>query len=322
MKIHFFAVALAILSVLAPVPASAQYPGKLVKLIVPYPPGGPVDNVGRIIAQQLSKGLGQPVVVENRAGAAGTIGAEAVANSPGDGYTLLLGTTGTLASAPSLYRNLRYDPGKSFAPISLVASGPYLVVVNSSLPANSLRDLIELAKSKPGQLNFGSAGTGNPLHIAGEMFKAAAGVDLVHVPYKGAVPALTELMAGRIQIIIANIDVFSAAIPTGKIRVLAVAGPKRLSQLPSVPTAAEAGLPNYEVSNWFGLVAPRGTPTDIVGRLNAEVLNALATKQVKDSLLNRGFEPAGGSPEQFSAFIVSESARWSHAVKESGAKLD
>lgn len=322
MKLFFFAAALAFLSVLAAAPASAQYPTKPIKLVVPYPPGGPVDNVGRIIAQQLSKGLGQAVVVENRAGAAGTIGAEAVAKSPSDGYTLLLGTTGTLASAPSLYPSLGYDPAKSFAPISLLASGPYLVVIGSSVPAKSLRELIALARSKPGQLNFGSAGIGNPLHIAGEMLKTAAGVDLVHVPYKGAVPALTDLMAGRIQIIIANIDVFTSAIPTGKVRVLAVAGPKRLPQLQDVPTAAEAGLPDYEVSNWFGLVAPRGTPMEVIGRLNAEVSRALATKQVQDSLSLRGLEPAGGSPEQFSAFIASESTNWSRAVKASGAKLD
>ncbi|MBI2960344.1 MAG: tripartite tricarboxylate transporter substrate binding protein [Betaproteobacteria bacterium] len=322
MKKLCFAVAVAIVSALVSAFASAQYPARPIRLIVPYPPGGPVDNVGRIFAQQLSPGLGQPVVVENRPGAAGTIGAEAVAKSPADGYTLLLGTTGTLASAPSLYPNLGYDPAKSFAPISLLASGPYLVVVSSSLSANSLRDLIELAKSKPGQLNFGSAGTGNPLHIAGEMFKTTAGVDLVHVPYKGAVPALTDLMAGRIQIIIANIDVFTAAIATGKIRILAVAGPKRLAQLQNVPTAAEAGLPGFEVSNWFGLVAPRGTPNDAIARLNAEVSKALATRQVQDSLLNRGLEPGGGLPEQFQTLISAEGARWSRAVKASGAKLD
>lgn len=322
MKMLFFAATLSILSGLAPLAASAQYPSKPIRLIVPLPPGGPVDNVGRIIAQQLSEGLGQPVVVENRPGAAGTVGAEAAAKSPSDGYTLLLGSTGTLASAPSLNPNLGYDPVRSFAPISLLASGPYLVVVHSSVPANSLRELIEFARSRPGQLNFGSAGTGNPLHIAGEMFKTAAGVNLVHVPYKGAAPALTDLIAGRIQIMIANAENFSPAIQTGKIRVLAVAGPKRLPQLQNVPTAAEAGLPDYEVSSWFGLLAPRGTPGDIVRRLNAEVSRALAMKEVQDSLLNRGLEPAGGSPEQFSAFIGSESAKWSRAVKASGAKLD
>jgi len=322
MRIRFFSAALALLCVLAAAPALAQYPIKPIKLVVPYPPGGPVDNVGRIIAQQLSKGLGQPVVVENRAGAAGTIGAESVANSPNDGYTLLLGTTGTLASAPSLYPSLGYDPARSFAPISLLASGPYLVVIGSSVPANSLRELIELARSKPGQLNFGSAGVGNPLHIAGEMLKTAARVDLVHVPYKGAVPALTDLMAGRIQIIIANIDVFTSAIPTGKIKVLAVAGRRRLPQLQDVPTAAEAGLPDYEVSNWFGLLAPRGTSNDVIGRLNTEVSRALATKQVQDSLSMRGLEPAGGSPEYFAALIASDGTKWSRAVKASGAKLD
>jgi len=322
MKILFFATALSIFSGLAPLPASAQYPSKPIRLILPGPPSGPTDSVGRIIAQQLTEGLGQPVVVEHRPGAAGAIGAEAAARSPSDGYTLFQGSTSTLASAPSLYPNLGYDPVKSFAPISLLASAPYLVVVHSSVPANSLRELIEFARSKPGQLNFGSAGTGNPTHIAGEMLKNAAGLDLVHVPYKGAAPALTDLIAGRIQILIANAEAFSSAVQTGRIRVLAVAGPKRLSQLQNVPTAAEAGLPDYEVSSWFGLLAPRGTPSDVVRRLNAEVSRALAMTEVQDSLLNRGLEPGGGSPEQFSAFIGSEIVRWSRAVKASGAKLD
>ena len=302
--------------------ASAQYPTKPIRLIVAFPPGGPGDIVGRLIAQRLSDGLGQSVIVENRPGAGGTIGAESAAKSPADGYTILLGTTSTLAIAPSLYPSLGYDPVKSFAPISLVVNAQFLVVVHASVPANSLRELIDLAKSKPGQLNFGSSGNGNLVHIAGEMFKIAAGVDLVHIPYKGSAPALTDLLSGRIQILFDQPATFQPHFQTGKINALAVAGPKRLPQLPSVPTTVEAGLPGYEVSGWSGLVAPRGTPTDVVMRLNSEVQKALATRELQENLSKLGIEPYGSSPEQFSVLISSDGAKWSRAVKASGAKLD
>lgn len=298
------------------------YPSKPLKLLVPFPAGGVPDIVGRVIAQALAQGLGQPVLVDNRAGAAGTVGLEAGAKSPADGYTLVLGTTGTLASAPSLYPSLGYDPIKSFAPISLLITAPFLVVVHPSMPANSLRELIDFAKSKSGQLNFGSAGSGGPPHIAGEMFKSAAGVDIVHVPYKGLPTAVTDLLTGRIQIMFNQLAPFQSHIDAGKLRALAVAAPSRVRQLPSVPTAAESGLPGYEVSIWFGLLAPSGTPNDVIKRLNAEVLKALATKEVQNSLSAQGFEPSASSPEQFSALIVHETAKWSRAIKASGAKLD
>ena len=322
MKELVAALAFLVSSGLVPVPASAQYPTKPIKLIVAFPPGGPTDIVGRLMAQKLSEALGQLVIVENRPGAAGTIGAEAAAKAPGDGYTLLLGTTGTLASAPSLYPNLGYDPVKSFAPISLVISAPFLVVVHPSVPADSLRELIDLAKAKPGQLNFGSGGNGHPLHIAGEMFKMTANVDLVHVPYRGTAPALIDLLTGRIQVMFEQLAAFRPHLQSGKLRALAVASPRRLTQLPMVPTTAEAGLPGYEVSVWFGLVAPKGTPNDVVERLNSEVQKALTMTEVREALSNQGFEPSGSSPEEFSTLIGAESARWSRAVGASGAKLD
>jgi tripartite-type tricarboxylate transporter receptor subunit TctC len=318
-------VGVAVLLLLGPWSTAAfaqAYPSKPVKLIVPFPPGGVPDIVGRVIAQGLSQRLGQSVLVDNRAGAAGTVGVEAGAKSPGDGYTLVLGTTGTLASAPSLYPNLGYDPVKSFAPVSLLISAPFLVVVHPSVPANSLRELVDFAKSRAGQLNFGSVGSGSPPHIAGEMFKIAAGVDLVHVPHKGLPSAVTDLLTGRIQIMFNQLAPFQSHVHAGKLRALAVAAPNRVSQLPSVPTTAESGLPGYEVSIWFGLLVPRSTPNDVVTRLNSEVLKALSTKEVHDSLSAQGFEPSGSSPEQFSALIVSETARWSGAIKASGAKLD
>jgi tripartite-type tricarboxylate transporter receptor subunit TctC len=303
--------------------ASAQaYPSKPVRLIVPFPSGGVPDIVGRVVAQRLSQALGQPVLVDNRVGAAGTVGLEAGAKSPGDGYTLVLGSTGTLASAPNLYPSLGYDPIKSFAPISLLVSAPFLVVVHPSTPATSLKGLVDFAKSRPGQINFGSVGSGSPPHIAGEMFKSAAGVDLVHVPYKGLPTGVTDLITGRIQIMFNQLAPFLPYIQAGKLRPLAVAASSRIPQLPSVPTAAESGLTGYEVSIWFGLLAPKGVPNDVIAKLNAGVLQALATKEVKDSLSTQGFEPGGSSPEQFSRLIVSETAKWSRAIRASGAKLE
>lgn len=307
---------------MTPFCSAGPYPSKPIKLIVGFPAGGPADYAARLIGTKLAEALGQPVIVDNRAGAGGTIGAEAAAKSPGDGYTLFWGSTGTLASAPSLYPNLGYDPVKSFAPISRVINGPFLVVVNASVPANSLRELIDLAKTQPGKLNYGSGGNGGPPHIAAEMFKVAAGVNLVHVPYKGMAPALPDLLAGRIDLIFDLPATWLPHIRTGKIKALAVAGPRRLLQLPNVPTTAEAGLPGYEISVWFGLVAPADTPIEIVRRLNVEVQKALAIKEVQDSFSNQGFEPAGSSPEEFAALIRRDGAKWANAVKASGAKID
>lgn len=305
------------------VTALAQgYPTKPIKLIVPFTPGGPVDILSRISAQELSEGLGQPIVVENRGGAGGTIGTKAAANAPSDGYTIVLGTSGALTMAPSLYPKVGYDPENSFAPISLLAIGAYIVFVSPAVPASSLKELINLARSKPSQLNYGSAGFGSPLHIAGEMFKSVAKLDLVHVPFKGGAEATVALFTGQVQVII---NVFAPAgqyVQAGKLRALAVASSRRHPLLPDVPTAAEAGLPGFEVNSWFGVLAPRGTPNDVIKRLNAEVLKALATKEMRNTIVNQGFEPAGSSPEEFSAFIREDYAKWSRVIKATGARIE
>jgi tripartite-type tricarboxylate transporter receptor subunit TctC len=274
------------------------------------------------MAQKLSDALGQQVYVENRGGAGGTIGAEAAAKSPPDGYTLFFASTGTLASAPALQPDLRYDPVKAFAPISTLANAPVVIIVSSALPVNSLQELIALARAKPGELKFGSAGTGHFVHIAGEMFKGAARVDLLHVPYKGVAAALIDLFGGRIDAMFDAFAQYEPHLQSGKLRALAVAHPKRLSRLPNVPTTAEAGLPSYELASWFGLAAPAGVSSDIVQRLNGEVVKALATREVVETLQRLGLEPAGSSPQQYAAMMVEDLAKWRQAVKAAGIKID
>src|SRR5688572_6266922 len=298
------------------------YPAKPVKLIVPFPPGGNTDIVGRLIAQKLSDGLGQQVYVENRGGAGGTIGAEAAAKSAADGYTLFFATTGTLASAPSMQPDLRYDPVKAFAPISTLANAPVVVLAAAEVPVKSLKELVEAAKAKPGQLKFGSAGTGHFVHLAGEMFKTAAGVDMLHVPYKGVNAALTDMLGGRIELMFDAPAQYEPHLQSGKVRALAVASPKRLARLPDVPTTSEAGLPGYELASWFGLAAPAGTPAEAISRVNAEVLKALAAQDVVQTLNKLGLEPAGSSPQQYATMIVEDLAKWRRAVKAAGIKLE
>lgn len=297
------------------------YPARPVKLIAPYAPGGPTDIMSRVLAQQLTGGLGEQVIVENRPGAGGTIGAEAAAKSPADGYTLLLGTASTLAMAPPLYPRLGYSAA-DFVPVGVFADAPFLVVVNPSVPANTLKEFIALAKSKPGQLSYGSAGVGNILHISGELFKSMAGVNILHVPYKGGAPARTDLVAGRIQAMFEMYATFRADIAPGKVKVLAVASSKHHPLLPNVPTAAEAGLPGYEASAWFGIVAPKGTPDEAVNRLNAGIQKALGSKEVLDLLAKLAFQPRGGSPQDFGALIQSEAVKWAKVIKEAGIKVD
>ena len=306
----------------APNSFAATYPAKPIKLIVAFQAGGAPDIVARLVARKLSESLGQPVIVDNRPGAGGIIGAALAAKSAADGYTLFLGTTGTLASAPCLYSALDYDPVKSFAPISLLVKAPFLVLAHASVGATSLKDLIALAKSKPGQLNYGSAGNGGPTHIAAEMFKSAASVDLYHVPYKGATTALPDLLMGRIHLFFDVPAVWLPHVHSGKINALAVAGPKRIPQLPNVPTSAEAGLPGYQVSVWFGLVAPRGTPNEVLTLLNAETKKTLATKEIRTALSEQGFESSSSSPEEFATLISSDGDKWCRAVKASGATVD
>lgn len=304
--------------------AHAQgYPTHPPRLIVPFPAGGSTDFIGRSLAKKLGEGLGQQLLVENRAGAGGTIGLAALARSPADGYSLGLGTVSTLGMAPVVRANPPYDSLAAFAPVSLVASAPFIVVVNASVPAKSLGELIALARANPGRYNFGSIGDGTLQHFAGESFKSIARVEIVHVPYKGAAPVLVDLLAGQVQIGFDIIASFQAQnIQSGRLRALAVLGPARIAQLPSVPTAEEAGLPGLHVTAWFGLIAPKGTPAEIVTRLNAEVRKAVASAELREAIATQGLEAMADSPQEFAGFIEREMARWAQVVKTSGFKAE
>ena len=305
----------------APALAQAQYPSRPIHLIVPFPAGGSSDLLGRALAKKMSEGLAQQVIVENRAGAGGTIGIGAVAKAPADGYTLGLGTVSTLGMAPVVRAHPPYDSLAAFAPVSLVANAPFVLVVNASVPAKSLAELIELAKSRPGQLNFASIGDGTLQHFTGESFKSLAGINMVHVPYKGVAPALVDLLGGQVQVMFDILASFQVQnIQSGKLRALAVLGPTRIAQLPSVPTTAEVGLSGFEVTAWFGAIAPRETAPEIVARLNAEVRKAVASAEMREAISAQGFEPSAGSPGQFSEVIRSEIAKWAQVVKVSGFK--
>ena len=306
----------------APSSSAQTYPSKPVKIVVPFPPGGPTDVVGRLVAAKLGEALNQQFVVENRAGAGGTVGSEAVAQALADGYTLLYGSTSTLAMAPSLYRKLGYDPRKSFAPISLVSSGPLLVAINAALPAQTLAQLIALAKDKPGALNYGSAGNATPPHLAAELFKSLSATQLTHVPYKGGAPALQAIAAGEVQVIFEGIVTLLPQIKAGRLRALAISGTARDAALPDVPTVAEAGLPAFQVNFWSGLVAPAGTPVEVVNLLNAALRRALLAADSRETLTKFGLAPAGNTPAEFARFIDTEIIRWDRAVQASGAKVD
>jgi tripartite-type tricarboxylate transporter receptor subunit TctC len=324
----FFAVArravLLVLTLFAGYANSVEttYPTKPVRLVVPFPAGGTTDTIGRLIGQQLSARLGQQFVIDNRPGAAGGIGADIVAKASADGYTILLGTVATHSINPSLYARLPYDAVRDFAPISLLATSPNVLVVNPMLPARSVQELVALAKAKPGALTFASGGNGTTHHLAGELFKGMAGVDMTHVPYKGNAPAITDVIGGQVNVMFDNIGNSLPHIKAGKLRALAVTGPVRSPVLPNAPTLAELGFGGYNITPWFGLFAPAGTPQTIITRLNAAVNAALHDKQVRDLLRSEGIEAQGNSLEQFRAFLQAESVRWSKLVKESGAHID
>jgi tripartite-type tricarboxylate transporter receptor subunit TctC len=298
------------------------YPNRSIRLVVPFPAAGTTDILARAVAQKLTESLGQSVVVDNRPGAAGNIGSDLVAKSSPDGYTLLMGTVGTHAINPSLYSKMPYDHLKDFVPVVLVAGVPNVLVVNPALPINSVADLIKLAKDKPGTINFASSGSGTSIHLSGELFKTMAGVDMTHVPYKGSAPALTDLMGGQVQIMFDNLPSSLAQIKAGKLRAVAVTSMNRAPALPNVPTINESGLPGFEASSWFGVLAPAGTPAPIVARINAEVNKWLQSADAREKLLGQGAEAAGGSPEQFATFIRAETEKWAKVVKASGAKVD
>ncbi|MEP6943443.1 MAG: tripartite tricarboxylate transporter substrate binding protein [Betaproteobacteria bacterium] len=298
------------------------YPTHAIKLIVPFPAGGTTDILARDVAKRLTETLGQSVVVDNRPGAGGNIGSDLVAKSPPDGYTLLMGTVGTHSINPGLYAKMPYDHVKDFAPVVLVAGVPNVLVVNPSVPVTSVADLIKLAKSKPGTINFASSGNGTSIHLSGELFKTMAGVDMTHVPYKGSAPALADLLGGQVQIMFDNLPSSLPQIKGGKLRAIAVTSAKRAPALPDVPTIAESGLPGFEASSWFGVLAPAGTPATVIARINGEVNKWLQSPEGKQQLVAQGAEAAGGPPEQFAAHIRTETEKWAKVVKASGAKVD
>jgi len=299
------------------------YPNHSIRLVVPFPAAGTTDILARLVAQRLTETMGQSVVVDNRPGAAGNIGSDVVAKAPADGYTLLMCTVSTHAINPNLYAKIPFDHIRDFAPVILVAAVPNVLVVNPSLPVYTVADLIKLAKSKPGTINFASSGSGTSIHLSGELFKTMAGVDMTHVPYKGSAPALTDLVGGQVQVMFDNLPSALPQIKAGKLRAVAVTSPKRAPALPDVPTIAESGLPGFEATSWFGVVAPAATPAAIVSKLNAEIDKWLRMPETKEQLLAQGAADAvGGTPEQFAAFIRGETDKWAKVVKASGAKVD
>jgi tripartite-type tricarboxylate transporter receptor subunit TctC len=304
--------------------ASAQqaYPTRPIRLIVPYPPGGPTDIIGRTINDRLGKRLGQQVVVDNRAGAATVIGTDIAAHSPADGYTLLLATITTLAVNPALKARLPYHPERDFAPVSMLASQPYLLVVHPGVPANSVSQLVAYAKTQPGKLSYASAGIGAGAHLAAELLKHMAQIDVVHVPYKGSSPAMTDVMGGRCAYMFAGISAAHPHTLSGKLRALAVSTAKRSTALPEIPTIAESGLAGYHLNTWNSLVVPRGTPAAIIRRLNTEVVGILNEPEVKERLKQQGIDPDPGTPAQLAAHIKSEVARFDSLIKAIGIKVE
>lgn len=298
------------------------WPSRPVRLVIPFPAGGSTDIVGRLIADKLTQSLGQPVIVDNRGGAGGTTGSDVVAKAAPDGYTFLMGTSSTHAIAPALYPKLAYDVARDFAPVSLLGTATILMVVHPSVPAKSVAEFVALAKAKPGQMMFGSTGNGSVSHLTAEHFKSAAGIDMQHVPYKGDTPMTLDLVAGRVHVAFGTAVAFLPFVQAGKLNALAVtdAGPSPVA--PKLPTVAASGLPGFEALQWFGLLAPAGTPKDIVARMHSEVAKALRLPEVQERLQGLGMQIVGGGPDQFGSFMRSESAKWSRIVRESGAKVD
>jgi len=299
-----------------------QYPAKPVRMVVPFPAGGPTDIVGRTIGQKLNDTLGQPVIIDNRAGAGGVIGTEHVAKSPPDGYTLLLGSISGLAVAMSLYPNRGYDSLRDFAPVTQAVTVTNILVVHPSLPVKNVRDLLALARAKPGALNYASSGSGTVTHLAGELFKTLGRVNIVHVPFKGGAPALTALMSGEVQMSYENSLIVVPHIKAGKLHALAVTGVQRSKLMPELPTIAEGGLPGYAASGWYGFVVPAAVSKEIVGRLNADIARILRMPDVVERLSGQGAEPVGDTAEQFGAFIRSEIEKWTGLVKTANMKAD
>jgi tripartite-type tricarboxylate transporter receptor subunit TctC len=298
------------------------YPVRPIHFVVPYPAGGPLDAVARLLGQRVSERVKQPVIVENKPGAGGNIGADFVAKSPADGYTILMGAVATHAINPTLYASIPYDAEKDFKPVTQLASTPNVLVVNPSLPVHDVREFIAYAKANPGKLNFGSGSTGSAGHLAGELFKSMAGVEMTHIPYKGAAPAMNDLIAGQINLMFDNLASSLAQVKAGKIRALAVTTATRSPLAPELRTIAESGLPGFDINTWFGLFVPAGTPLEVVEVLHDEFNRALSDPGIRDKMLAIGAEPVGSTPAQFAAYIHSESAKYARIIKASGAKAD
>jgi len=306
---------------IAPLGAMAQnYPNKPIRLVVPYAPGGSAGTLARLVGDKVSASLGQPVVIDHRPGGGTIIGNEMVAKAAPDGYTLVLGTVTSHAMITSLSPNVPFDPEKDFAPISLIASLPFVLVTHPSVPAKNVSELVSLGKSRPQQLSFGSAGNGTSNHLAGELFKVRTGVGLVHIPYKGSAPALADLLGGQISMMF---DLTATALPqiaAGKVRALAITSPKRSPVAPDLPTMAEAGVPGVEVVSWFGILAPAGTPAPVVTTLNREIVKAMQSQDVQAAMVKLGAEPLTSTPQEFAAYITSERAKWADVVRKAGIK--
>jgi tripartite-type tricarboxylate transporter receptor subunit TctC len=305
-----------------PVFGQEKYPAKPIRLVVPFAPGGSTDIFARLVGERLAPALGQPVVIENRAGAGGNIGAEAVARAAPDGYTVLMATTGVMAINQALYRNLGYDAARDLVPVVFIASITNVLIVPPELPAKSVAELVALAKSQPGRLSFASSGAGSSTHMSAELFKVMTGTDVLHVPYKGSGQALPDLMSGRVSMMFENMPGAISHIRSGKLRVLAVTGLKRSPALPDVPTVAEAGVAGYESLSWSGLAVPAGTPRDVLQRLNRETVAVLAQPELRAKLADQGGEAVGGSPEQFEAHVRAEREKWGRLVRERNIVLN
>lgn len=316
------ALALAAGAALLPLPALAAWPDKPLRLIVPFPPGGAADTIARGMASRMSAELGQQVVIENRGGAGGATASELAAKSAPDGYTLLLGTVGTHAINSALYPKLRYDPVKDFAPITLTHSLPRVLIAGPSVKAKTVAELIALAKSKPGALTYGSAGNGSTSHLSGALFESMAGVDMLHIPYKGSAPLLTDLLSGLVDTTFDSLTVYEGHIKSGKVKALAVTSRTRMTALPDVPTLSESGLAGYDVSNWLGVLAPAGTPRDIIVRLNAVLARANNDPVSRRQLQTQGIEPTYSTPEELAAQIRNDLPKWAAIVRKTGARVE
>ncbi len=312
-----------LLAALSAATADAQsYPNKPIRFVVPFPAGGIADIMARVIGQKLTDAWNQPVVVENRTGAGGNIGADIVAKSPPDGYTLVMGSIGTHAVNVSLFSKLPYDPIRDFAPVALVIEAEGLLVLHPSVPVKTVKELIALARARPGQLVYASAGNGTASHLAGELFKSMAKIDIVHIPYKGNVPAITDLIGGQTSMIFATMPTVLPQVKAGKLHALAVASAQRSPAAPDVPTVAEAALPGFEVTNWIGVFAPAGTPADIVAKINAEIMRIMRLPEVQSRLANEGARFKPNTPNEFAAFQKNEIAKWSKLIKDARIAVD